>query len=77
MLKSKVIDKVSRQVYRRHPDLKGIKPKVQKRKGAGKEAGYVLTYKTRVEGPGGKQINRIVRAVVDEDGAVDKISTSK
>ena len=77
MLKSKIIDKVSREVYRKYPDFKGTKPKVKKRSGGGGDQGYVLIYETKVEGPGGKTIPRVVRAVADEDGGISKLSTSK
>lgn len=81
MLKSDIIDKVSKKVYRKFPDLKGVKPKVKKRpkdENSGEApSGYLLLYKTRVSGPGGKEITRIVRAVSDKKGNVQKISTSK
>jgi len=75
-LKAKIIDKVSAEVYRKHPDLKGVKPKITPREGA-KSTDTLLVFQKKVSGPGGKKINRIVRAVVGEDGKVKKISTSK
>lgn len=77
MLPSNIIEKVSRKVYQKHPDLKGTKPKVKARSGSGGDQGYVLIYKTKVEGPGGKSIHRVVRAVVDDSGSISKLSTSK
>jgi len=75
-LKAKLIDKISQEVYRKHPDLKGVKPKVTPREG--EPAGEtLLVYKKKVAGPGGKSLNRIVRAVADQDGKIKKISTSK
>jgi len=32
-LKAKLIDHISQEVYRKHPDLKGVKPKITPRKG--------------------------------------------
>jgi hypothetical protein len=75
-LKAKLIDKVSEEVYRKHPDLKGVKPKVAPREGE-EASGTLLLYQKKVPGPGGKSINRIVRAVVDDNGRIKKISTSK
>ena len=75
-MKAKIIDKVSEEVYRKHPDLKGVKPKITPREGA-KSTDTLLVFQKKVSGPGGKKINRIVRAVVDEKGIVKKISTSK
>ena len=75
-MKAKTIDKISDEVYRKHPDLKGVKPKVMPREGV-KSSDTLLVYQKKVSGPGGKSINRIVRAVADESGKIKKISTSK
>jgi len=75
-MKAKHIDKISDEVYRKHPDLKGVKPKVTPREGV-KSSDTLLVYEKKVSGPGGKSINRIVRAVADETGKIKKISTSK
>ncbi|MCK4801297.1 MAG: hypothetical protein KAS84_04845 [Anaerolineales bacterium] len=76
MLQSKLIDKISQEVYQKHPDLKGVKPKITPREGE-KSSDTLLIYQKKVSGPGGKKINRIVRAVADEKGKIKKISTSK
>ena len=75
-MQAKHIDKVTAEVYKKHPDLKGVKPKILPREGD-KSNDTLLVYKKKVSGPGGKSINRIVRAVVDEAGNVKKMSTSK
>ena len=75
-LKAKWIDKISEEVYRKHPDLKGVKPKIAPREGE-VTSDTLLVYQKKVSGPGGKSINRIVRAVADEKGKIKKISTSK
>ena len=75
-MKAKLIDHISEEVYRKHPDLKGVKPKITPREGAS-STDTLLVYQKKVSGPGGKSINRIVRAVADEEGKVKKISTSK
>ena len=75
-MKAKYIDKISNEVYRKYPDLMGIKPKVTPREGV-KSSDTLLIYQKKVSGPGGKSINRIVRAVADESGKIKKISTSK
>ena len=75
-MKAKLIDKISQEVYQKHPDLKGVKPKITPREGEPSED-TLLVYKKKVSGPGGKSINRIVRAVVDQNGKIKKISTSK
>jgi len=75
-MKANHIDKVSTEVYRKHPDLKGVKPKITPREGD-KSNDTLLVYQKKVSGPGGKSINRIVRAVADESGKIKKMSTSK
>jgi hypothetical protein len=75
-LKAKLIDSISEKVYRKHPDLKGVKPKITPRKGD-TSGDTLLVYQKKVPGPGGKSINRIVRAVADQNGKIKKISTSK
>jgi hypothetical protein len=75
-MQDKHIDKISDEVYRKHPDLKGVKPKVMPREGV-KSDDTLLVYEKKVSGPGGKTINRIVRAVADASGKIKKISTSK
>ena len=76
ILKGKSIDRVSNEVYRKHPDLKGVKPKITLRTGDS-SSDTLLVYSKTVPGPGGKKINRVVRAVADENGKIKKISTSK
>ena len=75
-MKAKLIDRISGEVYRKHPDLKGVKPKLTPREGD-KSNDTLLVYQKKVSGPGGKSINRVVRAVADQDGKIKKISTSK
>lgn len=75
-MKAKLIDHISEEVYRKHPDLKGVKPKITAREGDPSDD-TLLVYQKKVPGPGGKSINRIVRAVADKTGKIKKISTSK
>jgi hypothetical protein len=75
-MKAKLVDHISEEVYRKHPDLKGVKPKIAPREGDPSDD-TLLVYQKKVSGPGGKSINRIVRAVADKNGKIKKISTSK
>jgi len=75
-LKAKLIDRISEEVYKKHPDLKGVKPNITPREGE-PSGDTLLVYQKKVSGPGGKSINRIVRAVADQNGKIKKISTSK
>ena len=75
-MQPKHIDKISQEVYEKHPDLKGVKPKITPREGEN-SSDTLLIFQKKISGPGGKKINRIVRAVADEKGKIKKISTSK
>jgi hypothetical protein len=46
-VKAKTIDKISNEVYRKHPDLKGVKPKVTPREGV-KSSDTLLIYQKKV-----------------------------
>jgi hypothetical protein len=72
------IDKVSKQVIKTFPEMKGVRPTVRRQalpKGDGER--YLLTYKGAASLPGGKRLSRIVRVVADEQGNIVRISTSR
>ena len=66
------ISLINQEVYRRFPELKGSKPKIQKMDG-----NTLLVYKTQVHLSDQKTINRSVRVVVNERGEIIKLSTSR
>jgi hypothetical protein len=73
----KVVDKV----YKRYPEFNGAKPKirVQKPEGsipAGSE-NYLFTFQKKVTVGGGQALDRWVRVVVDKNGKIIKVSTSR
>jgi hypothetical protein len=75
------IESITQQVRRQFPELQDARPSVQSQPGAkAVEAGadrFVLTFKARGQGPGGKSIPRIVRVIADDRGKIMKISTSR
>ncbi|NIM92634.1 MAG: hypothetical protein GTO18_02825 [Anaerolineales bacterium] len=73
---SSAVDKISRKVSKQFPEMKGVRPTVRRENGKG-EPSYVLTYKGKIELPGGRKMNRIVRVVANENGKVLRMSTSK
>jgi hypothetical protein len=78
MAESDVIRTVSREVVRKFPEMAGVRPSVKHQKHKnGDLAQFLLTYKGKADLPGGKKIMRIVRVVANEDGQIQKISTSK
>ena len=75
------IESIAKQVHRQFPEIQNLRPTVQSQPGAksAEVAGdrFLLTFKARGQGPGGKSIPRIVRVTADERGKIIKISTSR
>ena len=75
------INSISREVFRKFPEVRQAAPAVQAEPGAkaamGGASRYVLTYRGSGKGPGGQVIQRIVRVVADDRGKVLKMSTSR
>ncbi len=69
-------DRVSREVVRSFPEMKGVRPSV-KRQGDGGREQYLLVYKGKAELPGGRSMTRIVRVVSDDTGSILRMSTSR
>lgn len=76
-----MMQKINNEVYRRFPEMKGTQPKIQPRQSAktlpetGKPT-FVFTYQTVTASPV-PSLHRRVRVVVDEQGKILKISTSR
>jgi hypothetical protein len=66
------IDSINQEVYKRFPELLGVKPKLQKL-----ERNILLIYQTQVRLPDAHSLNRSVRVVADDQGKIVKISTSR
>lgn len=78
----KYIQSISKQVYKRFPDLEGSRPKVQTQTGPQAKSlpaspKYLLTYKGKSHSPDGKTISRLVRVIADATGKILKITTSR
>lgn len=74
----KVVEKISKKVYTRFPDMKGKKPRIAHSKTISSEsANFVLTYKTIAKDIRGNKIPRHVRVVASEKGKIIKMSTSR
>lgn len=71
------VEKVSRKVKKQFPEMKGISPAVRKSSESRGRVKYELTYKGKVELPGGRKLRRVVRVVADEKGKIIRMSTSK
>ncbi len=77
-----IVEEISEKIYRKFPEVKGIKPKVRKQpvpSGGPKpnEPVYLITYNAKVRGPGGRGISRWVRVAATPGGKIKKTTTSK
>jgi len=70
------IARVTKEVVRTYGEMQGASPTVRRETQAPEEQ-YILTYKAKVNLPGGKQMSRIVRVTADSRGRVQRISTSR
>jgi hypothetical protein len=79
---SKLVDSISKQIYKRFPEVDGKKPKVRRQTSnsgnKSKSTGtYLLTFQGKAKVQGGKTINRYIRVVADDEGKIIKVSTSR
>jgi hypothetical protein len=68
-----VIDSVCAQIYRKYPEVKGKKPKIKAYSGTQQ----LLIFNGQVETADGKTMPRTIRVIVDENGKIGKITTSR
>ncbi|OGO27395.1 MAG: hypothetical protein A2Z16_04305 [Chloroflexi bacterium RBG_16_54_18] len=76
------IKAINKEVYRRFPEVKGKKPKVQvlklsNKRGPDQAKTYLLVYGSQVSTSNQQVLPRIVRVVATEEGVIVKITTSK
>lgn len=70
--------RINQQVWLMYPEFKGVYPEKRTLSGApSKTTAVVLTYKTRIPLPGGKELPRWVKVNVSPTGEILKISSSK
>ena len=78
MLSATIIRKVSQEIHRRFPDTAGATPTIraQKKNGA-EEPDYLLTFHGAGLTEDHRKINAIVRVVVNAQGKILKVSSSR
>jgi hypothetical protein len=85
LLNPKIIKNISDQVYRRFPEVAGVKPTIKKQPGGKNKSGksengsfhILLTFRGSVDVGDGKRMVRLVRVVVDNRGDILKMTTSR
>lgn len=63
--------KVNRTVYRRFPEMRGVRPKMRKR-----QPFIRLIYTAKAETADGREMTRTVRVIATAQGKIFKITTS-
>jgi hypothetical protein len=75
------VQTVCKQVYARFPNLRGIRPKVERQQLPVNTdptlLRYLLVFKTQSVAANGKTINFAVRVVADAQGSILKLTTTK
>ncbi len=72
-MEKKLIASICSQVYSRFPEVKGCQPRIQPHG----DTGQVLIFKGQATGADGHAISRVVRVVVNLEGKISKITTSR
>ncbi len=78
-MKRDIVQKISREIYRRFPEFSGVRPKVKAQNTSKSSASptYLLTFNTKVGLPDKKTMSRWVRVVADDTGKILKTTTSR
>jgi hypothetical protein len=81
------IDKISKKIHKRFPQVAGAKPKVRKqstvnskskaKSKANSNSTYLVTFHSKGKGPNGVTIPFWVRVVANADGKIIKTTTSR
>lgn len=70
---AKTISTVCKQVYQKFPEVNGAKPKVKEQAGES----FLLIFEGTGTTASGASIRRTVRAVVNANGKITKLTTSR
>ena len=65
--------KVCKTVYSRNPNFSGVRPKVSK----DIYGNTLMIFTTKGSLPGGKSLDQTLRVLVDREGKISKISSSR
>jgi len=77
-MNAKLVESISKKVYARFPEMKGLKPKIKQAKTVSADLdNFVLTYKTTAKDMRGNSFPRHVRVVANAQGKIIKMSTSR
>jgi hypothetical protein len=71
------LNDVITQIHRRFPEMTGVRPKVQAQRAGQANGTYLLIFQNHVRVAGEQSLPRALRVVVNEEGKILKISTSR
>jgi hypothetical protein len=78
MDKEHIIRSISEQIYRKYPEMIGVRPLVKSKAGSHNLSKiFSLTYQTTVLTSTGKKLSRRVNVTANSDGDIQKITSSK
>jgi hypothetical protein len=81
-MNQRMIDNVCREVYRRFPEIRGLKPKMQPY-GASKNSTtnpspkYLLIFRSKAATETHQSLSYVIRVIVNEQGKILKMSMSR
>jgi hypothetical protein len=81
-MNEKLIDNVCREVYRRFPEIRGLKPKVQpygssKNHAANPSPKFLLIFKGKAATETQRSLPYVIRVIVNGQGKILKMSMSR
>lgn len=75
-LTSQETDVICERVYRRFPEMKGVRPSIKRQQAQGQER-FLLRFQTDVSLEGGARMSSTVRVVTNGDGKILKMTSSR
>lgn len=72
-LDKRTLQKACHEVYQRFPAIEGISPRVQ----SYTQNRFLLIFENRAITSNGRMLSQVVRAVIDAEGTIKKITTSR
>jgi hypothetical protein len=76
-----ILSSLSKEIYRRYPEFRGIKPKLQLQQGSNLpvkiKPTYLVTFHKNEQITPTRKIARWVRVITDDQGQILKITTSR
>lgn len=76
-MEDRFIEAICNQIYRKFPEVDGVRPKIQSQELPESSPNYLLTFKGSATTANGKRMSRIVRVVATEKGKIVKVTTSR